>query len=49
MKYEVPCIEIVRFEFKNILADASEFLGTEGGGGFDNSNQDGDDEFDPFA
>jgi len=50
MKYEVPCIEIVRFEFKNILAAVSTG-GTENTGGFDNSEVEGDEDmsYDPFA
>lgn len=50
MKYEVPCIEIVRFEFKNILAALSS-AGDENGGGFDNPEIDGDEDlsYDPFA
>ncbi len=49
MKYEVPCIEFVRFEFKNILADASDFLGGEEAGGGLNGEENGDDMYDPFA
>ena len=52
MKYEVPCIEIVRFEFKNILATVSTGGGNpENSDGFNNSEFNGDEDlsFDPFA
>lgn len=51
MKYEVPYIEIVKFEFKNILAAVSNggFAGDENTGGFNNGEVEGDDDYDPFA
>ena len=49
MKYEVPSIEVIKFEFKNILAAASN--GDENSAGFDNPEVEGDEDmsFDPFA
>lgn len=53
MKYEEPYIEVIKFEFKNILAAVSTGggAGNEAGGGFDNPDIDGDEDFsyDPFA
>lgn len=55
MKYEVPTMEIVKFEFKNNILTASVYIGggTENQGG---ENKDpiatfpgGEDDFDPFA
>ena len=50
MKYEAPYIEVIRFEFKNILAAVSN-AGDENEGGFTNPEIDGDGDFeyDPFA
>ena len=50
MKYEAPYIEVIRFEFKNILAAVSN-AGDENGNGFDNPEIDGDEDlsYDPFA
>ena len=51
MKYEVPYIEIIRFEFKNILAAVSDGMGNEDDGGFNNPEIDGGEDmsYDPFA
>ncbi len=50
VKYEVPCIEIVRFDFKNNILTASV---TPGAGGEDhvpsNPMATEPDEYDPFA
>ena len=50
MKYEVPSIEIIKFEFNSIyaLSSVSQSNYTENENG-DNGNQDWTDEFDPFA
>lgn len=51
MKYEVPSIEIIKFEFNNIyaLSAASESKHTENDNGDNNGDQDWTDEYDPFA
>ncbi len=52
MKYEEPYIEVIKFEFKNILATVSNGGGgNENEGGFNNPEIDGDDDlsYDPFA
>ena len=53
MKYEVPCIEVIKFEFKNILAAVSDGQGggNENTGGFNNPEVDGEEDmsYDPFA
>jgi len=54
MKYEVPYIEVIKFEFKNILAAVSDGTGNGGDentGGFNGPIVDGDEDmsYDPFA
>ena len=50
MKYEVPTMEIVKFEFKNNILTASEYIGgNENTGGFGGGDAIVPDEEDPFA